>query len=165
MKHHVKIGLLVGAIGVVLNACVSFAVGICGPLTATVLGAVAGYFGVQKAALTSKKEGGKMGAVAGTIAGGLAMVGQMLGGMGALVAIQGMHVQPIFGTVPPPSAEASQQLWYYGAGFGTGLCFGVIGLLLAGLAGYGAGYWGAPLGEAAAPAEVAADWTQDESGQ
>jgi hypothetical protein len=68
-------------------------------------------------------------------------IGLIVGIIG-LVFIQQSGTNPIFGTVPSPSADISQQIIYYGTGLVTGLCFGVVGAALAALTGAGGGYVG-----------------------
>ena len=142
MRPRIKIGLIVGIIGLVLNACLSTFMGICGPFLTLLAGAVAGFIAARQEKLPSKGEGARAGAIAGAVTGGLMLIGQALGGIGALVFIQQSGTNPIFGTVPSPSADISQQIIYYGTGLVTGLCFGVVGAALAALTGAGGGYVG-----------------------
>lgn len=140
MKPRVKMGLAVGAVGLALNVCVAAFVGICGPVISLIAGAVAGYFAVQQEKPAAKGEGAKIGAIAGGIAGALVIIGQLIGGVGALAFIQYSGVQLGFGTVPQPSSDPSFQAIYYLTGMGTAFCFGLVGALLAAGAGAGTGY-------------------------
>lgn len=140
MKPRVKMGLAVGAVGLALNVCVAAFMGICGPLVSLIAGAAAGFFAVQQEKPTVKGEGAKIGAIAGAIAGGLVIVGQIIGGVGALAFIQYSGAQSIFGAVPSPASDPSSQLIYYLSGMGTAFCFGIVGALLAAGAGAGTGY-------------------------
>lgn len=140
MKPRVKMGLAVGAVGLALNVCVAALMGICGPAVSLAAGAVAGYLAVQQEKPTIKGEGAKIGAIAGVIAGALVIVGQIIGGVGALAFLQYSGMQFNFGTVPQPSSDPSFQAIYYLSGMGTAFCFGLVGALLAAGAGAGTGY-------------------------
>jgi hypothetical protein len=142
MKPRVKFGLIVGLVGLVLNICVATAVGICGPLTGLVAGAVAGFLAAHQEKVGQKGNGARLGAVAGMIAGALVLVGQVIGAVGTLAFYQFTGTPIIFGEIPSTSANISEQLIYYVTGLGTGMCFGIFGIVLAAMAGAAAGYLG-----------------------
>jgi hypothetical protein len=142
MQPRIKLGLIVGAIGAVLNICVAAAVGVCGPAVSLVAGAIAGYFAAQQERPATKAEGARSGATAGAIAGGLIIVGQVIGGLGALFYMQASGAQLPFGNIPSASQGAPVQMIYYLSGAGTAICFGIVGTLLAAGAGAGTGYLG-----------------------
>ncbi len=143
MKSHIKFGLIVGAIGAVLNVCVSTAIGLCGPGVALLAGAIAGFLAAQQAeTMMSKNDGARMGGIAGAIAGALILIGQLIGAVGALILIQQTNIELPIGSAPTLGAGSAEQIGYYLGGLGTGLCFGIVGIVLAGLAGAGAGYFG-----------------------
>lgn len=144
MKPQIKFGLLVGVVSLVLNTCVASVLGVCGPFVALLAGAVAGFFAAQQEKAATKSDGARSGVIAGLIAGALTLIGQLIGGIGALAFVQFSDMTTPFGNVPSPSADASQQILYYVSGLGTGLCFGIVGIVLAALAGAGAGYLGTP---------------------
>ena len=144
MKPRFKFGLLVGLIGLVLNICVSGFIGFCGPFTALLAGALAAFLAARQEQVGSKAGGARLGAVAGAIAGALVLIGQMLGGVGALALFQFGNVPLPFGTAPSPAADVSQQILDYTAGLTTGLCFGLVGVALAAGAGALAGYLSTP---------------------
>lgn len=144
MRPRIKIGLIVGAIGLVINVAVATIFGFCGPLLTLLAGGLSGFLAANQEKMTVKAAGARLGAVAGAITGGLMLVGQMLGAIGALFLIQSSGTTPLFGKVPPPGANLSQQVIFYGTGLVTGLCFGGVGVALAALAGAGAGYLGTP---------------------
>lgn len=144
MQPRIRMGLIVGAIGAVLNACVSAAVGLCGPAVSLIGGAVAGYFAAQQEKAPAKSEGAKVGAISGAIAGGLILIGQVIGGIVALAFVQMSGMQVPFGSVPSASADPGQQVIFYVSGIGTGVCFGLVGAALAAMAGAGTGYLGTP---------------------
>lgn len=139
MQPRIRIGLIVGAIGAVLNICVASFVGFCGPLLALLAGAVAGYLAVQQEKPWQKNEGARAGATAGGIAGGLIIIGQIVGGMGALLIMQASGTPTILGQLPDLSDPAAQ-VGFYAGGIGTAVCFGIVGALLAAGAGAGTGY-------------------------
>ncbi|MFN8387746.1 MAG: hypothetical protein U0V48_08355 [Anaerolineales bacterium] len=145
MKPRVKLGLIVGAIGLVLNICVSAFVGFCGPVFSLVAGGVAGFLAAQQEKLGIKSEGARAGATAGGIAGGLMILGQLLGGIGTLVYFQMQGADTLFGAVP---TGGSSSVGYYLGGLATGLCFGLIGAALAAGTGAGAGYFATQEGPA-----------------
>lgn len=141
MQPRTRIGLIVGVIGLVLNICVAGFVGICGPFFSLLAGGVAGFLAVQREKPLTKNSGARIGATAGGIAGGLIIIGQIIGGLGALAYMQSSGATLPFGQMPElgdPAAQAG----FYAAGVGTALCFGIIGALLAAGAGAGAGYLG-----------------------
>ena len=144
MQPRVRMGLIVGAIGAVLNACVSAAFGFCGPFVSLIGGALAGYFAAQQEKAPSKNEGAKLGAISGAIAGALILIGQVIGGIAALAFVQMSGMQVPFGNVPSTSADPGQQVIFYVSGIGTGICFGLVGTALAAMAGAGTGYLGTP---------------------
>ena len=142
MQPRIRIGLIVGFVGLVLNVCVSGFTGICGPFLSLIAGGVAGFFAAQQEKSLTKSNGAKAGAIAGGIAGGLIIIGQIIGGMAALFYIQSTGMPSIFGQIPSASSSAAAQATYYLSGFGTALCFGIVGALLAAATGAGAGYLG-----------------------
>lgn len=142
MQPRVKVGLLVGMIGLVINVFVSAMLGICGPVVSLIAGALAGYFAARQESPVTKNAGAKSGAIAGAIAGAVIIIGQAIGAVGALALMQATGMEVPFGTIPPPSADATTQLTFYLTGLGTGICFGVFGAVLAALAGAGTGYLG-----------------------
>jgi len=144
MTPRVKFGLIVGSIGLVLNLCVSFAWGICGPAIALLAGATAGFLAVHQEKALTKENGSRLGAIAGVIAGTLVLIGQLIGAVGHLAYVQFNGITRVFGAPPSLSADASRQVLYYGGGLSTGLCFGLLGITVAAIAGAAAGYFGTP---------------------
>jgi hypothetical protein len=140
MQARTKIGLIVGVIGLVLNICVAGFLGFCGPVLSLIAGGIAGFFAVRQEKPFTKNEGTRAGATAGGIAGGLIIIGQILGGLGALLYMQSSGGPTIFGQVPNFSSDPATQIGFYAGGLGTALCFGIVGALLAAGAGAGAGY-------------------------
>jgi len=140
MQARTRIGLIVGVIGLVLNICVAGFLGLCGPVLSLIAGGIAGFFAVRQEKPLTKNEGARAGATAGGIAGGLIILGQLLGGLGALVYLQSSGIPTIFGQVPNLSGDPAAQIGFYAGGLGTALCFGIVGALLAAGAGAGVGY-------------------------
>ena len=138
MQARTRIGLIVGVIGLILNICVAGFVGFCGPFLSLVAGGVAGYMTAQREKPLTKMEGARAGATAGGIAGGLIILGQILGGIGALLFMQASNRPTLFGQLPDLSGDPAAQAGFYAGGLGTALCFGVVGALLA--AGAGVSY-------------------------
>jgi hypothetical protein len=140
MQPRTRIGLIVGVIGLVLNICVAGFVGFCGPFFSLIAGGIAGFMAARQEKPFGKNEGARAGATAGGIAGALIILGQVIGGMGALAYMQASGVTPPFGQLPDLSGDPATQIGFYAGGIGTALCFGVIGALLAAGAGAAAGY-------------------------
>ncbi|HAV79060.1 MAG TPA: hypothetical protein DCX53_17050 [Anaerolineae bacterium] len=140
MQPRIKLGLTIGAIGLVLNICVAGFIGLCGPVLSLIAGAVAGYLTTMQEKPATKSDGARAGAISGAVAGVLIIVGQILGGIGALIYIQSTGAPTLFGDVPSISSDPAQLVGYYIGGIGTGICFGVVGALLAAGTGAGAGY-------------------------
>ncbi|NOY99822.1 MAG: hypothetical protein GXP40_11600, partial [Chloroflexi bacterium] len=106
MSPRVKFGLLAGTIGLVLNTCVSGLFGICGPLVSLLAGGAAGFFAARGEKRPAQGEGAKVGAIAGAISGALVLVGQIIGGLAALVFLQSQDFLLQLGVPPSPSNQA-----------------------------------------------------------
>ena len=141
MQPRIKMGLIVGVIGLAMNVCVSGFIGFCGPFASLIAGGVAGYLAANQEKLPVKSEGAKAGAIAGAIAGGLMIIGQIIGGVVALTIQQNTGTVPLIGT---PGSDIGSQAIFYVSGMATGLCFGLFGTAFAAGAGAGAGYLGTP---------------------
>src|SRR5688500_8946166 len=139
MQPRIKMGLIIGLVGLALNVCVAGFVGFCGPLVSLLAGGLAGFLAAQQVKPATESEGAKAGAISGGIAGGLIIIGQVIGGIAALAIMQSTGTEIPFGTIPDASDPAGM-VAFYGGGIGTGLCFGIIGALLAAGAGAGTGY-------------------------
>ena len=142
MQPRTQVGLIVGAVGLILNICVAGFVGFCGPAVSLIAGAIAGFFAARQEKPATKSEGARAGAAAGGIAGGLIIIGQIIGAMASLTRMQASGIQLPFGQVPDPSGDPGLQAVFYGSGVLTGLCIGAFGALLAAGAGAGAAYLG-----------------------
>jgi hypothetical protein len=141
MQPRTRVGLIVGVIGLVLNICVAGFIGFCGPVLSLVAGGIAGFFATRQEKPLTKNEGARIGATAGGIAGGLIILGQIIGGLGALAYMQSTGATTPFGQMPELGDPAAS-IGFYAGGIGTALCFGVVGALLAAGAGAGTGYLG-----------------------
>jgi prolipoprotein diacylglyceryltransferase len=139
MNPQTKYGLIIGLIGLIINTFVAAALGICGPVIALIGGAIAGFLAANEKKAAQKSENAKAGAIAGLTAGGLIFIGQVIGGVLALVLFRSTMAD-IFGVSPSTTEESSFQLGYYLGGFGIGMCLGAVDLVAAALAGAGTGY-------------------------
>jgi hypothetical protein len=144
MQSRIRIGLVVGAIGLVLNICVAGFIGLCGPAVSLIGGAVAGFMAAQREKAATKSDGARLGATSGAVASGLILIGQVVGAVSALAYFQFSGTPLPFGAAPSLNAEPSQHIVYYASGIGTALCFGLIGAVLGALAGAATGYLGTP---------------------
>jgi hypothetical protein len=140
MQPRIKMGLAIGTVGLALNICVSGFIGFCGPLVSLIAGGAAGFLAAQQEKLPARSDGAKAGATAGGIAGALVIIGQLIGGMAALAYMQMSGAQVPFGEVPTANSDPALMVGYYLGGIGTGLCFGIVGAILAAGVGAGAGY-------------------------
>ena len=113
MKPRIRMGLIVGGIGLLLNVCIAALMGICGPFVSLLAGGVAGYLAVQQEKPSIKSEGGKIGAIAGSIAGALVSIGQIIGGVVALSFIQMSGIQSPIGQVPSVNGSPVEIAAYY----------------------------------------------------
>lgn len=152
MAPRYRFGLLIGLVGLFLNICISGLFGLCGPFASLIAGGVAGFMTARSEQPAVKADGARAGAVSGSIAGALVLFGQLCGGLGALALLQFSGTPTFGGAAPPPDADIALQLTYYGAGFGTALCFGIFGVVLAAIAGAGAGFLATPDQPASYPA-------------
>lgn len=141
MQARTRMGLIVGAIGLVLNICVAGFLGICGPVVSLIAGGVAGYLAAQREQPFTKNEGARVGATAGGIAGALIIIGQLIGGVVSLAILQAAGMETVFGQLP---TDPGSQVGVYAGGIGGALCIGIVGALLAAGAGAGAGYLATP---------------------
>ncbi|MGQ9683575.1 MAG: hypothetical protein ACUVX9_13635 [Anaerolineae bacterium] len=146
MKPRFSIGLIAGAVGLLVNVCVATAIGICGPVVSLLAGAAAGYFAARRQVPLTKSDGAKIGAMSGGLAGAVALVGQVIGALSALVLLQQMGAELPLGQLPGSGTAPGSQVGYYAIGAATGLCFGLVGVILAAGAGAGAAYLGTKAG-------------------
>src|SRR5258706_13203007 len=100
MQPRIRMGLIVGVIGLALNICVAGFIGFCGPFLSLLAGGAAGFFAAQQGKLPTKSDGAKAGATAGAISGALIIIGQELGGIAALAYMQASGAQVPFGGRP-----------------------------------------------------------------
>ena len=142
MKPFLKFGLIAGGIGFLVIIPLSAFMGICGPIVPLLAGAAAGFLTAYVGKPLSQKDGAQQGAMAGAVSGVLTLLGQMIGGMVALYFIQTSGAPVAFGRVPNASSPAYEMVLYYGSGLVTGMCFGIVGVLLGAAVGATAGYLG-----------------------
>ena len=140
MKARIKFGLIVGGIGLILNICVCFMIGLCGPVVALLAGVIAGLLAAQQEVLTYKKDGALCGATAGGIAGALMLIGQVIAAIGTSVFYQYSNTPTIFGEVPAPTAGSDEQIFYYAGSLLGSFCYGLVGVTLSAIGGAITGY-------------------------
>jgi hypothetical protein len=138
MTPRIRLGLIVGVVSLVITACVSMLIGICGPGVSLIAGAVAGFLTGRQERLPSQGEGAKAGAISGTISGAVALIGQFIGGIATLT------IAPSFleslGTSQYTGYSGDAAFWL--GGLGAAFCFGLLGVVLSALAGAAGGYFG-----------------------
>ena len=139
MTPRIRLGLIVGAVSLIVTACVSTVMGICGPGVSLIAGAVAGFLTGRQESFPSQGEGAQAGAISGAIAGGVTLIGQFLGGIATLTVAPALFES--LGT--SLYTGVSDDVVYWLAGIGTALCFGLVGVVLSALAGAAGGYFGA----------------------
>lgn len=139
MKPRVKYGLVVGVIALIMNVFVSFMFGFCGPVLTLIAGAIAAFLTTREETAANQSDGALYGGIAGLIAGAFTLIGQVIASIGALLLVTTMDIPPIIGTLPDPS-DAAQQTIFWVSGVTTGVCFGLVGLVLGALAGAAVGY-------------------------
>ncbi len=142
MKPFLKFGLIAGGIGFLVIIPLSAFMGICGPIVPLLAGAAAGFLTAYLGKTNTQKEGAQQGAMAGGMSGVLTTLGQMIGGMIALYFIQTSGMPTAFGRAPNTSSPAYEVILFYGSGLATGMCFGIVGIMLGVAAGAIAGYLG-----------------------
>jgi hypothetical protein len=138
-----KSGLIVGAAMLVLGTTFGFLFPLCVSCLAVFAGVGAGYLAGIFDKPTDQGSSAKSGAGAGAIGGAGALLGQVIGGMGA-AAIQGpqagAEILRQLG-VPVDTAAASPAGFYAGA-FLTTCCFGLVSIaIMAGLGALGGFLW------------------------
>ncbi len=139
MQPRIKFGLIIGSVGLILNVCISTALGLCGPFTALLAGGLSGFLTARQEKQPTKSGGAKAGVISGLISGGLVFIGQILGAVGALIFVQTTGGSTIFGQMPNLTGGPDSAMYILVA-LGTGTCFGLIGIALSAGAGALAGY-------------------------
>ena len=144
MRPGIRFGLIVGVVGLLVNTAISALLGLCGPLIALTAGALAGILTARAEAPPTQTDGARAGTIAGLIAGGLILIGQMIGGLLALTLIKSMGMPSILGVATPDFSDPVQVAGYYGSGVGVGVCLGLLGAMLSAAAGAAAAYLTTP---------------------
>jgi hypothetical protein len=140
MSPRVKYGLIVGAIGFIINICASTFSGICGPFMALFAGAIAGLLTGREEVTASQGQSAQAGAVSGAIAGTGTLVSQLIAGVVVLAILPELDVELPFGQLPQ-AGNTAEQIGYWIGGLGAGFCFGLVGLVLAAGAGAAVAYF------------------------
>jgi len=96
---------------------------------------MAGFLSVYFGKVTIRKEAIKMGALSGAITGVITLLGQLIGAIIILYLASHNNLSSPLGQIPGPSSPLFEQVLYYGGGTVSGCCFGVIGIIIAGIAG------------------------------
>lgn len=138
MSPRIRLGLIAGIICLVLTACVSVLIGVCGPGVSLIAGAVAGFLTGRQERLSSQAEGAKAGAISGAISGGVALAGQIIGGIATLTIAPSLFES--LGTSQYTAYSGETAFWL--GGIGVAFCFGLVGVVLSALAGATGGYFG-----------------------
>ena len=138
MAPRIQLGLIVGVVSLVMTACVSMLIGICGPGISLIAGAVAGFLTGRQEKLSSQGEGAKAGAISGAITGVVALIGQFIGGVATLTITPGLLES--LGTSQFSGYSGDVAFWL--GGIGAAFCFGLLGVVLAALTGAVGGYFG-----------------------
>jgi hypothetical protein len=144
MQPRIKFGLIIGAIGLVLNVCLSTFLGLCGPFFALLAGALSGVLAARQEKLPTRGAGARAGAISGLIAGSLVFIGQVIGAVGALILVQSTGGNTIFGQMPNLTSGSPDSILVILVGIAEGACFGLIGVALSAAAGSLAAYFSTP---------------------
>jgi len=142
MQGRYRAGLIVGAVGLFVVAIISALLGFCGPVVSLILGAIAGFLTIRMENPTDQGEGAKAAAIGGATAGALGLIGQMIGGIAALLFFQQTGTS-VFGQNIDYS-DSAQMVGFFAGGLGVGFCFGLAGAALAAGAGAAVGYFATP---------------------
>ncbi len=127
MQPRVKVGLLVGVIGLVVNVCMGGSISSSSLVVSLFAGALASYFVARQERPATKGAGAQAGAISGIIAGALIIIGEVIIAIGVLQFIQYAGISTAYGTIPPSSADAiSQIIFYASGGVGIRTCAGAI---------------------------------------
>jgi hypothetical protein len=138
MRSHIRAGLTSGAVAFLPTLCASFAAGICGPVVILASGAAAGFLTGRGTKIgIPRQEGARLGGISGAIAGAIAAAGQFMGVAGALLYFQITGSPTPLGTQSPVAGDPATQTGFYLGGLAVGLCFGLVGVVLAAMAGAG----------------------------
>jgi len=138
MQPRVKFGLIVGGVSFLVTACVSMAIGVCGPVVSLLGGAIAGFLTAKEEALPTQGDGAKAGAIAGAISGGIALLGQFLGGILALAVLPSL-MESLGDTFYQQQASG---VGYWAGGGVMMICMGLGGVITSLITGAAGGYFG-----------------------
>lgn len=151
MGGRVMWGVIVGLVGMLMNLVVSFVSGVCGPVVTLVAGAIAGFFAARWEGPGPRARSAQAGAIAGLLAGTLMLISQMLAAVAEVLVLQSAEFQflqamftPGLGGTIPSNPTAETQSGILVGALATGGCFGLIGMILAALAGAATGYLSGP---------------------
>jgi hypothetical protein len=136
MKPGLKNGLIAGSAGLIAGACLTFgASGLCGPGVALLVGALAGHFTAREERPATPREGARLGAISGGIAGGPML---LIGALRVLSLPAQIQALPV-----PPEVELSPAPYFFAlaaSALVTVLGLALANVLFAAFAGAAAGY-------------------------
>jgi len=140
MKPRLRIGLMVGAVALIVNLVVAFILGLCSPVLAAVAGAAAGWFTAREENSGNKGEAARAGALSGVVVGSLMLVGQILGGLVVLFLMQKFDLPVAFTGMKPSDMGGAESAGFYVGGLFSGVCFGLLDMAAAAGAGAAVGF-------------------------
>lgn len=141
MISRIKVGAITGLVAFPVSLLVSFALGACGPIVATVAGMAAGFISAQRERSWPRSAGAQAGAVAGGIVGLILLLAQMVAAVSVVLFSQAAGIKPPLGSLPSGS-NAGEQILFVASGLAVGTCFGVFGIAAAAAAGALGGWLG-----------------------
>lgn len=141
MKPEIRYGLICGLGGLLVNLLLSTYLAFCTPLVSLLAGALAGYLAARQADLPLQRMGARTGAWAGGLAGIITFLGQLLAGLLAWLIYQPIGDDNPFLYTPTSNDPLLLRALFFSSGLGLVACFGLLGAVLAALAGAGLGYF------------------------
>ena len=134
MQPSIRVGLIVGVIGLVLVLIGSAFSGICGLVLPLLISGVAGYSSVQREKALSKRDGARDGAIAGAIAAGIASHAQILAQVIVTALIENLPAFSRF-YIASDTFNATERIFFYVIGLTWAVFIGGIVGAVAGYAG------------------------------
>lgn len=139
MKTRTQCGLIVGAIGAILNTLSIVLCCLCSPVVALLAGGVAGFWAARREGAATRQEAARAGLVSGAIAGILVLVGHLIGDAFRL-SFPNLTLLPDYSTAPESPSAGETQMSFMDYFLVTGICYGTVNMALATLAGMVGGY-------------------------
>lgn len=132
MKPSIRVGLIVGVIGLVLVVVGSAFSGLCALILPLLINGIAGYSSVQSEKATSKGNGTREGAIAGAISGGIVSHAQILIQVILSALINNAPGYSGF-YIAPDSFNTTERIFFYLIGLFWAI---FVGGIVGGIAGY-----------------------------